>query len=131
MTEFAALTYEQAQALWQDFLSRRQLDPALGQNGAQGRPPVLTDSRRLVELTEVLYACEDPYSDPLPTAIAKFIVPSTGGGRELSDISIEVSNIGNVAFDEGTIGYVIFTCGFQQFVPLDCPDPSSSSTGGL
>jgi hypothetical protein len=82
---------------------------------------------RLIELTEVLYACEDPYSDPLPTAIAKFIIPSTGGGRELSDISIEVSNIGNVAFDEGTIGYVIFTCGFQQFVPLDCPDPSSSS----
>jgi hypothetical protein len=121
MTEFAAFTPEQAQALWQDFLSRRQLDPALGQNGAQGRPPLLGFTIYNVVLDETLDAATNGITTPATaTASVLYRNPDT---NELFDsgVNIEIVNrYEHISLDQYTIGVAVMINGEWRLISADC-----------
>jgi hypothetical protein len=118
--EIGTFTPEQARLVWQMYLTLSQLNPQALRNFIDGGKVYPASPHRLVILNESLAACTAPFTDPLPDAEAEFIRDAAAGGRERSGATVEVKNLGDVAYADNTVGYLIDLCGVVQFIPLSC-----------
>lgn len=129
MDGIGAFTPEQARLLWQDYQSRKQLQPNLTQNYPQRRPVVDRSTRRLqVIFSNDLAAAVNTKRDP-STATARILRKKTNGDLTLSTEEVTVTNrFKHISITAGTYAKIEWMDGEWQPYAADCPSEESSGS---
>jgi hypothetical protein len=128
----AAISPEQARALWQWYLTCTQANPQQVQNYPQRREVVEHHPRRLqVKLREDLLAAVDSWTDPSYAQATVFEKYNSGDNmrpRTQHPIITIVNRFENISVESGTYCKAEWIDGEWQLYAADCPGSLSASS---
>lgn len=121
MDDLGSFTPEQARALWQDYLSRQQLNPNASQNLPQRREIVHTERRLQGKLDGTLAAASSFASGPATATMSVWRKNSAGNMEDSGDNITVVNRLPNSeAITSGTIVQAEWLDGEWRIYVSDC-----------